>query len=392
MRTNKKIKVAQVITRMIVGGAQENTLYTARKLGEKENYDLVLITGPGLGPEGNLLETLRPQEPFQCVVLGQLRRAINPFRDLIAFIQLFLLFRKEHFDVVHTHSSKAGILGRWAAWLAAVPVRVHTVHGWGFHPHQPTLRRGLYVFLEKITAPITNRLITVSNENTKKGVEAGIGKKEQYQTIYSGIEIERFKKNGKGTVLKEKHHIPRGKVIIGTIGRLAEQKNPVLFVRLASRLRDQEPNCFFVMVGDGPMRKTVEEEIERLGLKNDFLLPGLQKQVHEWVDLIDYFVITSKWEGLPRVLLQNMAAGNPVVASRTDGIEEVIRDGGNGLLLQTEDPAVWAEKVAELIHEKEKAKRLALEASKCVTEKFSDVKMVQDLDHLFLELTGKQAH
>lgn len=381
--SKKKIKIAHIITRMIVGGAQENTLLSCRAFGARPEYGVALVTGPALGPEGNLLETAGRDEPFELMLLPQLRREINPLRDLIALVQLWRFLRRGKFDLVHTHSSKAGILGRWAAWLAGVPVRLHTVHGWGFHDYQQNWRRRLYVILERRTARITTRLIAVSKENVEKGLSAGIGKKEQYEVIYSGIDLAPFQNSSNSQALRQSLGIPEGKIVVGTVGRLSEQKNPLLFVRIARRLAQSRKDLFFLMVGDGPLRREVEKEIREGGLTASFLLTGIRRDAAALTQLIDLFLLPSRWEGLPRALLGAMAAGKPVAASRTDGITEVVRHNENGFLVSPDDEKGWGAAAQELLQSPDKRARLGEAAQKTVTQRFSDVKMVQDLENLY---------
>lgn len=377
--------MAQVITRMIVGGAQENTLATARAFGAHPDYDVTLITGPGLGPEGNLLETLQSEEPFRLVLIPQLRRKINPFRDFVAFLKLLSLFRREKFDLVHTHSSKAGILGRWAAWWAGTPVIMHTIHGWGFHDYQPSWVRGLYILLERWTARITERLIAVSKENIRKGIAAGIGDEPKYTTIYSGIDLKTYRAALDTASLRDSLRIPKEKLIVGTLGRLSPQKNPLFFVRLAAALTQRHKNLFFIMIGDGPLRRDVENEIDRRGLRASFLLTGIRADVAALTQLIDIFALTSRWEGLPRALLAAMAAGKPVVAARTDGVMEVLRHNENGLAVPPDQEEAWAAALETFIHDPDLRRRLGAAAQKSVTDQFSDAKMFEDLDCLFRE-------
>lgn len=381
----KKIKVAQIITRMIVGGAQENTLQTARELAKDPKYQVTLITGPGLGPEGNLLEKVGPRDKFDLIVLNQLRREINPIRDFIAFCQLIRLCWGKKFDLVHTHSSKAGILGRWAAWLTRCPIRLHTIHGWEFHPYQSVFKRHFYIFLERWTAKITTRLVAVSKQNILKGLEAKIGSSRQYLCIYSGIDLSLFKGKALPKKWRDDSSLPSNKFVIGTIGRLAEQKNPLLMVQIAADLRKKEKNVFFVMVGDGPLRGKVEKKIKQLNLVDTFCLPGIQDDVPNWIRSFDLFLLPSKWEGLPRVLLQAMAAGKPVVATDTDGILEVIHDRENGWLVSSKKPQEWVKAILRLKQHPKERQLMAQNAKQLITKKFSDAKMIRDLKQLFEE-------
>lgn len=368
---------------MIVGGAQENTLLTCRGLAARPDYDVTLATGPALGPEGNLLDTPGLAEKFRLVLIPQLRRDLLPLHDLVAFFKLWRFFRREKFDIVHTHSSKAGILGRWAAKLAGVPQIFHTVHGWGFHDYQKRWKRNLFIFLERRTARITAKLVTVSQENTRKGLEAGIGSPDQYLTIYSGIDPAAYQKGKNLEKLRDSLGFPKGDLLVGTVGRFVDQKNPLFFVRIAGRLRRNHPNLFFIFVGDGPLRPQVEKEKNLWKLGSALCLTGIRRDAPDLTQLFDIFLLPSRWEGLPRALLGAMAAGKAVVASRTDGNREVIEHGKNGLLVDIGDEEEWVRAAEMLIAQPELRRRLGEEAQKTITDRFSDVKMLEDLVKLY---------
>ncbi len=387
----KKIKIAHIITRMIVGGAQENTLFSCRELAKDPHYEVTLITGPSLGPEGNLLETLNEKESFNLILLPSLSREINPFRDLVAFFQLWKLCRTNQFDLVHTHSSKAGILGRWAAFFSGIKHRFHTVHGWGFHPYQSRWLRALYIFSEQITALITSKLITVSKENSVKGLKHHIGTKKQYTTIYSGINVSQFKSltQKETKSFKDKNKIPKEKIVIGTVGRFVTQKNPIFFFEVAQTLLEKNKDLFFLMVGDGPQKERLTGLIEKEGLNNAFLLPGLQSKIEAWIQSLDILFLPSKWEGLPRVLLQAMAAGKCVVCSDADGIREVIQNKENGLMVNGFNKGTWQTVLNKVIRDPSLRASLGKEAEKTVTTQFSDDKMIQDLKRLIQQTMGE---
>ena len=185
--SKRPIKVYHVITRMIIGGAQENTLYTVEGLHADPRFDVKLITGPAVGPEGDLLARGR-SKGIAVTVIRHMRRAINPVRDLIVFLQLWRMFVRERPHIVHTHSSKAGILGRLAAWFAGVPVIIHTIHGLPFHPYQSRAQNRLYVFLEKLCTRVSHKIIVVANAMRDTCLARGIGTASRYVRIFSGME------------------------------------------------------------------------------------------------------------------------------------------------------------------------------------------------------------
>ncbi|MCK4423880.1 MAG: glycosyltransferase, partial [Candidatus Omnitrophica bacterium] len=185
-----RLKVLHVITRLILGGAQENTLFTVEGLN-KDEYEVTLATGPAIGPEGSLVQRAG-QADINLVIIPQMRRAVNPVLDLISFFKLYGLIKKNKYAIVHTHSSKAGILGRWAAKLAKTRVIIHTIHGLPFYKYQNKSLNWLYIFLEKITAKITHKIIVVADAMTQQCLDVKIAGADKFITIHSGIEIEKF--------------------------------------------------------------------------------------------------------------------------------------------------------------------------------------------------------
>lgn len=380
----KKTAVLHVITRMIVGGAQENTLATVVGL-DPQRYKIDLISGTQTGSEGSLLEEAE-RRGVRIKLLPFLVREISPIKDLRAFWALFAAMRRGRYDVVHTHSGKAGVLGRWAAWLARVPVVIHTVHGWSHHDHQHCLARGAYILLERITAPVTDKLIVVSPLNTEKGLKGGIGKAEKYVTIRSGIDLTAFETPSVAPDETRKGlGIPQDALIVGTVTRLSPQKAPLDFVKVAREIRKTCSGTHFVMAGDGPMREEVEKAIHDVGLTDCVHLVGLRRDIPDLLHCFDLFMLTSLWEGLPRVLPQAMAASLPIVATRADGNAEAVEDGVNGFLVDASDAEVCAEKAVSLLTNPEKRRQMGRKGYEKVSV-FSEAKMVADIDHLYEQL------
>ncbi len=378
------IRVLHIITRLIVGGAQENTMLTAALL-DPNRYIVDVASGPQTGSEGSLIEEVRARS-ISLTIEPTLVREINPIKDLLAFIHLIRFIKRGHYTIVHTHSSKAGILGRWAAWLAGTPVIVHTVHGWGHHDHQHSLVRALYIILEKLTLPITDRLIAVSSLNAEKGLHDGIGRLEDYVIIRSGIELDRFRHpRVPRSETRAALGIPLNAPVVGTVTRLSPQKAPLDFVQAMGVVAQSAPETWFVMVGDGPLRPQVETLVTELGLNDRLILTGLRRDIPELLATFDIFALSSLWEGLPRVLPQAMAAGLPVVATAVDGNAEAIEDGVNGLLVPPEQPGELAQAVIRLLHDPQMARRMG-QAGRARADEFDAWKMVDEIANLYENL------
>jgi glycosyltransferase involved in cell wall biosynthesis len=382
-----QVRVLQMITRLIVGGAQETAILIADML-DKSRWTVHLLSGPQTGPEGSLIEDARDRG-VPLTIEPALVREVNPIKDLLALIRLISFIRRGGYTIVHTNSSKAGILGRWAAYLAGVPIIVHTVHGWGHHDRQHPLVRRLYIVLEQVTQRITDRLVVVSPRNIQKGLADGIATPSKYVTIRSGIELDRFRHpvRPREAVWTELG-IPPGAVVVGTVTRLSPQKAPLDFVTVAAQVAAQRQDVHFVLVGDGPLRPDVEAQVSTLGLTERVHLTGLRCDVPDLMHSFDVFALTSLWEGLPRVLPQAMAAGLPIVATAVDGNAEAVADGVNGTLTPPGDPRAMATALLELLEAPALSKSMG-EAGRAKAGEFDVRKMVSDIADLYRALLGE---
>jgi glycosyltransferase involved in cell wall biosynthesis len=377
----RRTRVAQVITRMIVGGAQETVLLTAA-LADSERFDHVLVTGPQTGPEGSLLEEAE-RRGVHVVVVPELVREVHPARDLQALRALRRLFTDLRVDVVHTHSSKAGIVGRLAASRARVPTVLHTVHGWPFHAHQARVASELWQWLERAAAKRTHRLVVVAEADREKGLAAGIGRRADYVVVRSGVELEMY---GAGAARRDDVRdllgLPRGGRVLGAVNRLSEQKDPLTLIAAAAQVLREDPEAWLLVVGDGPLRTDVEAAVARAGISDRVVLTGLRYDVADLLRAMDVFLTTSLWEGLPRTILQAMASGVPVVATAVDGVVAVVHDGVTGLLVAPRDPAEAARAVRACFADEAGAAARAARAVELLPA-FSAARMVRQLEELY---------
>lgn len=376
------IRVCEVITRLIVGGAQETAILTCARL-DPDAFDASLVTGPQTGPEGSLHGWAR-ELGVVLEVEPSLVRELSLLNELRALFRLWRRFRRERPDVVHTHSSKAGILGRLAARLAGVPAVVHTVHGWSFHEHMPRWERRMYVRLERLAARWTDRFVLVTERDRAKGLSVGIGRPERYSTIRSGVDLAPYR-TGDGSGFRAELGIPGRAPVVGTVARLSPQKDPIGFVDAGAEVLEKRPEAHLVFVGDGPMRPEVERRAAELGVADRLHLPGIRRDVPDVVAAFDVFIASSLWEGLPRTVIQAMAAGVPVVASSVDGIAEAVTDGTSGLLVPPGDRRALAEAVLRVLEDTDLAGRLA-DDGRARAEDFSEGTMIERLEGLYREL------
>ena len=339
-----KPKVIHVITKLELGGAQKVTLMTLERL-PREQYELALVTGP----DGLLVDWANRIENLHCAWIPSLVREVRPVQDLTTLFKLIQLFRRERPQIVHTHSSKAGLLGRWAAKVAGVPLIFHTAHGFGFHDFQRPAVKRIYVWLEKVTAQITTKLVVVSYANAEKGELNGVFKRGDWILCRDAISVREFMQPGPRRQKLQEWGIPDGRVVVGMIACLKPQKSPVDFVDVAARVLKQNQQVHFVLAGDGELRPEVEKRIAEHGIGDRLTLLGWQTDMPEVYRNLDIVVLTSLWEGLPCVFSEAMAGELPIVATNVDGAREAIIDGENGFLHEPHDIEGLAGSVLKLL-------------------------------------------
>jgi len=380
------MRVCHVITRMILGGAQENTLLTCEGLHAR-GHEVTLITGPPLGPEGQLMDRAR-EGGYRVIVVDALRREIHPLRDRAAGRELRRLLAEIRPDVMHSHSSKAGILARKAAAQLGGMRVVHTVHGLPFHPYQSRWRHRLYVALERRAAGRSDALISVADAMTQQALAAGVGRPEQYTTIYSGMEVEPFlSRPPEADAFRAAMKLPAGAVLVTQVSRLAELKGHEFLLAAAERLDDDRVH--FCFVGDGAWRRRIEAQIAEAKLARRFRLTGLvdPEQIPPALHASDIVVHCSLREGLARALPQAMLAGKPVVSFDVDGAREVV-DSETGILLPPRDVAGLHLAIETLAGSRELRDRLGAAGRERCRERFDHRRMVARIEEVYEGLAG----
>lgn len=340
----QKINLLYVITKLELGGAQKQLLSLISVL-DKEKYNVFLFTAK----EGLLISEALSIDKLVLHKSRFLERLVNPFRDFLALVELCSCIRKNKIQIVHTHSSKAGVLGRFAAMFSGTPIIIHTVHGWSFHDCQPRIVRCFYLTLEKICASFTSKIIVVSNFDKNKGLKNSIGREEQYTIVRYGIDYDKFKKSEGRSAKRKVLGLNNTDLVVGMVACFKPQKSPLDFIRLAAAVRNKLPDTKFIMIGDGPLRKKVCALIKKLNLEGQVILSGWCNDVPLVLSTLDVFVLTSLWEGLPIAVLETMASGVPLVATDTGGIAEVVVNGETGYLVKTGDMLSMQDRVVELL-------------------------------------------
>jgi len=378
-----RIRVLHIITRLEPGGAQRNTLYTVEHLDRSE-FEAALAWGPGdpLDEAAERIADLR-LEPVR-----ELARPVSPRRDLAALGRIRQVLRDVEPQIVHTHSSKAGILGRLAARLERVPVVIHTIHGYGFTPMQPAPVRALFIAVEKIVGRWTDHFIAVSEQNLRLGIDLGLFGPERASVIRSGIELGRFRETRDVGELRRRIGVPSGAPLVTQVGNFKAQKAPLDFVRMAAVVARELPETWFVMVGDGRLRPAAEELARELGVADRMVFSGWWEDVPGLLAATQVSVLSSRHEGLPRAVVESLAAGVPVVATAVDGTVEVVQDGINGRLVEPGDVAGLARGVSELLRDSDLRRRMSAVAGDGLAE-FDIDHMVRQQEELYRCLLGR---
>jgi glycosyltransferase involved in cell wall biosynthesis len=382
------MRVTHIITRLIIGGAQENTLATVAGLRQMPEMKVDLLSGPTTGPEGSL-----EREAGELVVVPELIRSIHPLKDTLALRKLERILRERKPDVVHTHSGKAGILGRWAARKAGVPLVVHTIHGPSFGNFQNAASNFIFRRAEKFAAGFTTHFVVVADAMKGQYLAAGIGRPEQYTKIFSGFALEPFLSAKNDPELRKKWGIEPDDFVIGKIARLFKLKGHDDLFAVAPELVRQNPNIKFLLIGDGEWRGRFETLAKSRGVEKHFIFTGLvaPHEVPKYTGIMDALVHLSLREGLPRALPQALAAGKPVVAYDCDGAREACREGQTGFLVQPGDFAGLKQRLLQLAADPALCHKLGQAGREFARENFPVQKMVQDTYNLYMKLAANRA-
>jgi glycosyltransferase involved in cell wall biosynthesis len=379
----QRIKLLHLITRL-TGGSGGNTLLSALGM-DPGRYETWIAAMPG----GPLLE--RAEEAgLACVRIPHMRETISPRDDLLALRQLVGLMRRERFTIVHTHSAKAGVLGRIAAKLAGVPVVVHTFHSFGFQSSASAQRQQALLLLDRLCRPLADAYVGVAPQIAREAVQRRLAPAGRISVVPSAVELSEIPEEPDASVRSELGLAP-GAQVVGTVGRLVAQKAPLDFVRMAAIVNAARPGTRFVMVGDAslesaPLERQTRSEARRLGV--DVLFTGFRSDAPRIASTFDVFVITSLYEGLGRGLTEAMAAGRPIAATAVNGIPDIVWPGATGLLAPPSDPAAMARCVIWLLDHPEEARRMGAQARQRVLSLFRPAHMCSMLEQIYARQLG----
>ena len=384
------MRVSHVITRLIVGGAQENTVATVLGLQGRLPFQTDLISGPTAGAEGSL-ESCFDHAPNLLKICPLLVRPVRPMQDLKALFELRRLFRIDPPTIVHTHSGKAGILGRWAAAIEKVPIIVHTIHGPSFGPWQGSISNFIFRSAEKRAAAVTTHFAAVANAMIDQYLAAGIGHPEDFTRIFSGFSLEPFLAARNNPALRAAYGISPDELVIGKIARLFELKGHDDLFAIAPELIQKVPKVRFLIVGGGPWEERFKSTVRQLGLEKNVVFTGLvpPARIPELIGIMYVVVHLSARQGLPRALSQALATGKPVVAYNTDGAGEVCLDARTGFLIDYGNRALLLSRLEQLASNSALRASLGMAGQNLVRENFSIEGMVQRIYELYEKLLRK---
>lgn len=382
---DSRIRVLHIITNLPVGGAQDNTLLTVERLN-RDKYHLTLLCAN----DGLWVRRAKMIKNLDLIFVNQLRRKIHLTKDFMAFWKIYQILRKGQYNIVHTHSSKPGVLGRLAAKLAGVPIVVHTIHGFPFNDFMNPIIQKFYIMAERLLSKLSDKLITVSNLNLQKALRLRFAPVGKFVNIYSGIDFRRFDSPTDIRKKKKDLGIANGDKVVGMIGRLSKQKAPLDFIQAMGKVLTKRQDVQILLVGDGELKAETLALSKQLNIDSRLKILGFRDDVPELLHLIDIFVLTSWWEGLGRSLTEAMYTARPVVATDVDGVPELVEDGRTGLLVQPNDIQAIAEGVLHLLENEGEAEELGQNAAKRINEAFRADVMVGYLDRLYQELLSKK--
>lgn len=387
---NQKIKIAYVITRLICGGAQKVVLSLTTRL-DREKYQVTVICGE-LPDSEKSCKSILADRGIELITIRQLIRNVSPINDAITLLKLFCLMREKEFDLIHTLTSKAGAVGRLAAFFARTPIIIYSPLGniYGSKSNIPgvsdrPLMRAIFLFIERILAKFTDRIITLSEDEKNKYIELKIDKADKFITIYAGIDLEEFL-DSQANIRKQDLGFNNSDLIVGSIGRLDPEKGHAYLIEAVPIVLAEIPQVKFLIIGDGVSRKELQERAISLGIKDSIRFLGLRKDVSRLLSIMDVFVLPSLYEAFGIAILEAMAKGLPVIASKVGGISELVIDGETGILIPAGNPTAIAESIKFLLKNKEKVKILGANGYARTQRYFTINLMVEKIEKLYNDL------
>lgn len=374
-------RTLHILTRLITGGADENTILSIQGL-QNEGCKIELLVG---GESDKKL--FEKYTDVTIIEINELVRNINPVKDFIAFHKIFWLLKKSDYQIVHTHTAKAGIIGRLAAKLAGINIIIHTLHGITFHDNLNIPVKIFYKLLEKITGRFTDCIITVGDDIKERYIQHHIAPPEKFVTIRSGFDISAFLQSAKleaseSMKLREELGVKSGDILIGCVSRLEPRKgHTYLFqaIEKLSLLSEIEQSVRLIIAGEGSYRTVLEKECEERGIGSQVRFIGFREDIARVMSLFDIIALTSLWEGLPRVLVQAALLGKPIVTFNVEGAHEVVHENVNGFVVPSKNVEQFTQKLAWMILNLSEAQKMGLAGKKIINNNWDTATMTRQI-------------
>lgn len=374
----KKIKVLH-ITQATIGGTLEYLKLFFSHI-DKDKYEVCLVC-PSYGPMKKEIENMGIK-----VYAVEMNREISIKDDFKSFLEIKKAIKKINPDIVHLHSSKAGVLGKLASYINKKPC-IYNAHGWAFSMNVSDKKKKVYALIEKYTSIFCDAIVNISEYEYNLAKEYNISDDKKMVTIHNGIDIEKYQKIKycKEDILKELN-IPNDSFIVGMVARISEQKDPIKFVEIAREVCKEIDNVYFILVGDGELRTDLETLINKYRLENKIKITGWVNDANKYISVFDIGILTSRWEGFGLVLTEYMAAKKPIIASNVGGIPELIEDNYNGILVDINDTSKFAKSIISL-KDNDTLKNKYADNSFCILDdKFNIKNVVEKHNKLYREL------
>jgi len=385
MISKRKIKVVRIQSRICIGGPAIHSEILSRYM-PKDKYETLLLGGALEAEERCLFDELRAKG-INIRIVERMRRAVNPFADLRAIKQVYGILRQEKPDIVCTHTAKAGTIGRIAAWLAGVPVILHTFHGHVFDGYFGKAKTRFFILVEKALSLLSDQIIAISPSQAKDLAEKyRIAPAKKIATIRLGFELDRFLARKRSGNLRTSLGLSPDQILLAIIGRIVPIKNHIMMLHVLAKLRRENLKVHLCVVGDGENRPQIEELCRRLGLVDLVHFLGWISAMEDLYPEIDIVVLTSLNEGTPFSIIEAMASSVPVVATNVGGVPDLLRVGKNGLACEVNNIDDMAEKIEMLLRNRELREGLVRNASEFVIRNYHYTRLIKDMDSLYQRL------
>ena len=388
---SEKIRILNIITRLDIGGSSDVAIAIAERF-KNDDYECILMYGQTSDPDGSISKYIENKK-ITGVNIKSLVRELNPVKDVVVFFKIYRYIKANKFDIVHTHSSKAGILGRWAAYFAGVKHIIHMPHGHVFYGYYGRFVSRMFVAAEKITALITDKIVAITPKGIKDHLDYKIAPEQKFVAVYPGVNVRNYiNLNASAAEKKKELGIEEGSYIVGTVTRLEKVKNNAMLIKAFAIAAEKNPKAVLIVAGDGSEKEMLLKLAGELGVKERIKFLGFRKDIPELMNIFDVFALASLNEGFGKVFIQAGALVKPVVATRVGGVESVVLDGRTGLLVEPGDYKAFGGRILEVMESRDLADTLGRNAKEWVagTEngflRFSEEAMLNKFENLYKEV------